>query len=261
MLTEKQKRFINEYMVDLNGTQAAIRAGYSAKTARAIASETLKKPAVAARIASRKKRRNQRTLAQELKHLEAMWRVAMADPKDLFDQEGNLKPIDEWSDSARLCISDYKILETFAKAPGGRKKLVSRLIDLEVRPVKGKVRALIFLDKKLNPFRPQEPSAPTGTVQFKWYYTLAEARQYYPNNWLDVLERQTVQFDKFEEGLMRDKAKNGNLTPSDQRLLDLVLREKKEWAQARLQANSSNLGPLTRAGSDDAIPRKLISDR
>ena len=43
-LTEKQKRFCNEYLIDLNGTQAAIRAGYSEKTANRIASENLSKP-------------------------------------------------------------------------------------------------------------------------------------------------------------------------------------------------------------------------
>ena len=42
-LTEKQKRFCNEYLVDLNATQAAIRAGYSEKTANRIASENLSK--------------------------------------------------------------------------------------------------------------------------------------------------------------------------------------------------------------------------
>lgn len=45
-LTLKQQRFIQEYAVDLNGTQAAIRAGYSPRTARLIASETLQRPAV-----------------------------------------------------------------------------------------------------------------------------------------------------------------------------------------------------------------------
>ena len=43
-LSEKQKRFCNEYLIDLNATQAAIRAGYSAKTARSIANENLTKP-------------------------------------------------------------------------------------------------------------------------------------------------------------------------------------------------------------------------
>lgn len=50
-LTPKQQRFIEEYLVDLNATQAAIRAGYSKKTARVTGAENLTKPAVAAAIA------------------------------------------------------------------------------------------------------------------------------------------------------------------------------------------------------------------
>ena len=45
-LTEKQKRFCDEYLIDLNATQAAIRAGYSKKTAYSIGIENLKKPVI-----------------------------------------------------------------------------------------------------------------------------------------------------------------------------------------------------------------------
>ncbi len=45
-LNEKQKKFCNEYLIDLNATQAAIRAGYSEKTARSIANENLTKPGI-----------------------------------------------------------------------------------------------------------------------------------------------------------------------------------------------------------------------
>ena len=52
-LTAKQQRFCDEYMIDLNATQAAIRAGYSEKTARVIGAENLSKPAVKAYIEKR----------------------------------------------------------------------------------------------------------------------------------------------------------------------------------------------------------------
>ena len=45
-LTDKQKRFCDEYLIDLNATQAAIRAGYSKKTANRIATENLSKPVI-----------------------------------------------------------------------------------------------------------------------------------------------------------------------------------------------------------------------
>lgn len=50
MLTPKQARFVKEYLLDMNATQAAIRAGYSEKTAHAIGYENLSKPAIAQAI-------------------------------------------------------------------------------------------------------------------------------------------------------------------------------------------------------------------
>lgn len=50
-LTQKQEKFCNEYLVDLNATQAAIRAGYSSKTAYSVASENLRKPEIQKYIA------------------------------------------------------------------------------------------------------------------------------------------------------------------------------------------------------------------
>lgn len=60
-LTPKQERFCREYLIDLNGTQAAIRAGYSEKTAYSIASEVLKKPEIMMRINELQADRSQRT--------------------------------------------------------------------------------------------------------------------------------------------------------------------------------------------------------
>lgn len=60
-LTAKQSRFVDEYLVDLNATQAAIRAGYSAKTAEQQAYQLLQKTSVQEAIAQAKQAREQRT--------------------------------------------------------------------------------------------------------------------------------------------------------------------------------------------------------
>jgi len=60
-LTPKQKRFIAEYLVDLNATQAAIRSGYSPKTARFIAQENLTKPDIRKMIDAALAEQSQRT--------------------------------------------------------------------------------------------------------------------------------------------------------------------------------------------------------
>jgi phage terminase small subunit len=76
-LTPKQRRFVEEYLLDLNATQAAIRAGYSRKTAAMLGYQQLQKTLVADAIASAQARRSQRTeitadwVLQELRKLAA----------------------------------------------------------------------------------------------------------------------------------------------------------------------------------------------
>jgi hypothetical protein len=60
-LTDKQQRFVEEYLVDLNATQAAIRAGYSENTARQIGYENLAKPDIQAAIAEKRSEQAKRT--------------------------------------------------------------------------------------------------------------------------------------------------------------------------------------------------------
>lgn len=60
-LTGKQERFVEEYLVDLNATQAAIRAGYSPKTAEAIGYENLRKPQISQAIEAARAARSERT--------------------------------------------------------------------------------------------------------------------------------------------------------------------------------------------------------
>lgn len=60
-LTDKQKRFVQEYLIDLNATQAAIRAGYSEKTARFIGHENLTKPNIQSLIEQKQKKIEEKT--------------------------------------------------------------------------------------------------------------------------------------------------------------------------------------------------------
>ena len=62
-MTPKQKRFCDEYLIDCNATQAAIRAGYSEKTAKAIGSENLAKPDIRAYIDERLAEIQSKTIA------------------------------------------------------------------------------------------------------------------------------------------------------------------------------------------------------
>lgn len=76
-LTAKQRRFCDEYLIDLNATQAAIRAGYSEKNARNIASENLAKPNIKAYIDERMAEKESQLIATQdevLKYLTSVLR-------------------------------------------------------------------------------------------------------------------------------------------------------------------------------------------
>ena len=81
-LTAKQKRFCDEYLIDLNATQAAIRAGYSEKTAAVIATENLRKPNISEYIEKRMAEKEKSLIADQdevMKYLTAVMRREMKD--------------------------------------------------------------------------------------------------------------------------------------------------------------------------------------
>ena len=86
-LTAKQIRFVDEYMVDFNATQAAIRAGYKAKTAHVIGAENLRKPKIAEEIARRQKDLQRRTEVTQERVVKELARVAFADATDYVGVE------------------------------------------------------------------------------------------------------------------------------------------------------------------------------
>ena len=74
-LTEKQKRFCDEYLVDLNGTQAAIRAGYSEKTAKQFAQQNLTKLDIQEYIKKRMAEKEDALIAKQDEVLQTLTRV------------------------------------------------------------------------------------------------------------------------------------------------------------------------------------------
>lgn len=81
-LTEKQKRFVQEYLVDLNATAAAKRAGYSEKSASRIAVELLNKTQVSAEIQKQQAKRQKRTEITQEKVLQELAAIAFANGYD-----------------------------------------------------------------------------------------------------------------------------------------------------------------------------------
>lgn len=141
-LTPKQERFVDEYLIDLNATQAAIRAGYSAKTAEWIGPQLLGKSHVMASIQQAKEARSKETQIDAAWVLKRLADQANADLSDLYTTAGGLKPIHEWPDAWRKgLVAGVEVFEEFAPdGEGGRQvightkkiKLVDRIKNLEL---------------------------------------------------------------------------------------------------------------------------------
>lgn len=117
-LTAKQQRFVEEYPIDLNATQAAIRAGYSAKTAHATGHENLRKPEIAKAISDLKAERSAQTGINARWVLERLGKEVEADMADLYDESGNLKPVKEWPLIWRTGLVAGVDVETIAEGAG-----------------------------------------------------------------------------------------------------------------------------------------------
>lgn len=111
-LTEKQKRFVQEYLVDLNATAAAKRAGYSEKSASRIAVELLNKTQVSAEIQKQQAKRQKRVEITQEKVLEELAAIAFANGADFatVNQNGivRITPTSELPDEKRKAIASIK---------------------------------------------------------------------------------------------------------------------------------------------------------
>lgn len=85
MLNDRQARFVEEYLIDLNATQAAIRAGYSASTAYSQGQRLLKNVEVAQLIDEGKAARSERVQVTQDDVLRELWAIGSADPNELIE--------------------------------------------------------------------------------------------------------------------------------------------------------------------------------
>ena len=110
-MTHQQKAFADEYLVDLNGTQAARRAGYKKKTAGSQANRLLKNQHIDAYIkAALEKRTNKLELTAERVLLE-LARIAFFDPRRLFNEDGTPKQIQDLDDDCAAAVAGIEVTE------------------------------------------------------------------------------------------------------------------------------------------------------
>lgn len=141
-LTDKQKRFVEEYLVDLCGAQAAIRAGYSPRSAREIASQLLTKHHIRARVDAAMAERSKRTGINQDRVLRELARIAFVDATDVINlSDVTLKASAARDDTAAIMAVRVKTIPT----PDGDG------VEREVR-LHDKLKALELLGKHLGMF-------------------------------------------------------------------------------------------------------------
>lgn len=133
-LNAKQLRFVEEYLVDFNGTAAAIRAGYSQRTARAIAAENLTKPDIALAVKAKVATLSQEAGITANRVLQEVVRMAWLDVGQAYNTDGALKPLHDMPEDVRRAIMSVESEEQY-EGEGDARKLV------------GYVRKVKFHDK------------------------------------------------------------------------------------------------------------------
>lgn len=145
-LTEKQKLFVQEYLIDLNATQAAIRAGYKAtkkNTFEVIGYQLLQKTSVSEQIQLAMAERSRRTGINQDRVIQELARIAFVNPQNVINSEDASVRADASEDDL-ACIQSVKV-----KTMDGDK---GSSVEREVR-LADKMRALELLGKHLGMFK------------------------------------------------------------------------------------------------------------
>ena len=107
-MTKKQKVFVEEYLIDLNATQAAIRAGYSVDSARDIGCENLTKPNIQEAIAKAMAERSKRTGVNQDRVVLELAKIAFVNAKNVIDAEDGSIRADATEDDL-ACVQSVKV--------------------------------------------------------------------------------------------------------------------------------------------------------
>lgn len=148
-LTDKQQRFVEEYMVDLNATQAAIRAGYSQSTAHSIGAENLIKPEIQEAIQKRKQELSDQTGITAERVLKEYAKIAFSDIRELYTPDNNLYDIRQLDDETAGAVMSVEVdVMSVQGMPIGETKKVKLYDKLRALEALGKHIGLFEKDNK-----------------------------------------------------------------------------------------------------------------
>lgn len=119
-MNKKQKAFASEYVVDYNATKAAIRAGYSQKTAYAMGHALLKKTEIQEAIKDLEAAAAARAAISKDKVIRELARVAFFDPRKLYHDDGKPVGLDSLDDDTAAALVSMDIFEEYDYDDGNR---------------------------------------------------------------------------------------------------------------------------------------------
>ncbi|MDD3772284.1 MAG: terminase small subunit [Weeksellaceae bacterium] len=140
-MNQKQEKFCREYLIDLNATQAAVRAGYSEKTAYSIGGRLLKNVEIQNRISELQRDLQRASEITAIRILEELGQIAFSNIGDLYDNWTTLKDFESLTDAQRSCI---KSINTKVTKRNVGSKLEPEIVDIEYVRVElfDKIKAL-----------------------------------------------------------------------------------------------------------------------
>ena len=127
-LNPKQQRFVEEYLIDLNATQAAIRAGYSKKTAHVTGHENLSKPKIAEALQERMAARADRTEITQDRVLVELAKIGFSDPRRILSASGGIHDTQDWADETAGALSSLEVVSRPYGAPDEDGRRVPELV-------------------------------------------------------------------------------------------------------------------------------------
>ena len=167
-LTPKQSRFVAEYLIDQNATQAAIRAGYSKKTASSQGERLLRNVEIAAAVGVKQDQQLAKLEITAERVLQELARIAFVDVRAFYRDDGTLKQMTELDADAAAAIAQFDVLKQNVTSGDGQLDTVHRIRFVE------KIRALELLAKRFGLVKEQVEV--TGLNELVERLTRARAR-------------------------------------------------------------------------------------
>lgn len=164
-LSDKQELFAREYLKDLNATQAAIRAGYSEKTARSQGNRLLTNVDIQDRISALKSVRNEQVQVDANYVLRRLVEIDEMDVLDIMTDEMNIKPVSQWPPVWRRYLSGFDLAEMF-EGRGDDREMTGILKKIKW-PDKVKNLELLGKHVSVQAFKEQTATELSGSLELK----------------------------------------------------------------------------------------------